>query len=123
MRSRCSLPGPDQYRLLQVIRWARFFGFFHISGDEKLLHDGLIFQQRSSQGGELTGGPLEPDAFSDVYSRFSTLGTTTVPSGRSTTKNICRIGPLTVSEKKTNQNGTGVVRNSCVSSAPISVRG
>src|SRR5260370_28467995 len=55
----------------------------------------------------------------DAYSRFSTLGSTTVPSGSRTTKNICRIGPLVVSEKETNQNGTGCVRNSCVSSAPI----
>ena len=54
-----------------------------------------------------------------AYSRFSTLGSTTVPSGRRTTKNICRIGPLVVSEKETSQNGTGCVRNSCVSSAPI----
>jgi hypothetical protein len=38
----------------------------------------------------LTGGPLEPDAFPDVYSRFDTLGTTTVPSDSRTTKNICR---------------------------------
>src|SRR5260370_18764654 len=53
----------------------------------------------------------------DAYSRFSTLGSTIVPSGRRTTKNICRIGPL--SEKETSQKGTGSVRNSCVSSAPI----
>jgi len=33
-------------------------------------------------------------------------------------KNICLIGPLIVSEKQTSQNGIGVVRNSCVSSAP-----
>ena len=45
-------------------------------------------------------------------------GTTTVPSGRSTTKNICRIGPLMVSEKQTSQNGTGCDLNSCVSKAP-----
>ena len=55
---------------------------------------------------------VEPDAFPDVYSRFSTLGTTTVLSGSRTTKNICLIGPLTVSEKEISQNGTGVVRNS-----------
>jgi hypothetical protein len=42
---------------------------------------------------------------------------TTVPSGSKTTKYISRIGPLIVSEKQINQNGTGVVRNSCVSSA------
>jgi hypothetical protein len=35
------------------------------------------------------------------YNRFSTLGSTTVPSRRRTTKNICFIGPLTVSEKQT----------------------
>ena len=44
------------------------------------------------------------------YSRFATLGSTTVPSGKRTTKNICRIGPLVVSEKETSQNGTGCVR-------------
>jgi hypothetical protein len=52
------------------------------------------------------------------YKRFDTLGTTTVPSDSRTTKNICRIGPLTVSEKQTSQNGIGVVLNSWVSSAP-----
>ena len=35
----------------------------------------------------------------DDYSRFATLGTTTVPSGSRTTKNICRRGPSTVSKK------------------------
>jgi hypothetical protein len=35
----------------------------------------------------------------DAYSRFSTLGTTTVPSGSRKTKNICLIGSLIVSEK------------------------
>jgi hypothetical protein len=39
-------------------------------------------------------------ALIDAYSRFSTLGSTTVPSGSRTTKNICRIGPLVVSEKR-----------------------
>src|ERR1700693_4327096 len=48
----------------------------------------------------------------EFYSLFDTLGSTTFPLGRTTTKNICRIGPLTVSEKHTRQNGTGVVRNS-----------
>ena len=62
--------------------------------------------------------PLQA-TLNDAYSRFSTLGSTTVPSGSRTTKNICRIGPLVVSEKETSQNGTGCVRNSCVSSAPI----
>jgi hypothetical protein len=42
------------------------------------------------------------------HSRFSTLGTTTVPSGSRTTKNICLIGPLIVSEKQISQNGTGI---------------
>jgi hypothetical protein len=52
------------------------------------------------------------------YSRLSTFGTTTVPSGSGTTKYISRIGPLTVSEKQTSQKGIGAVRNSCVSNAP-----
>ena len=56
-------------------------------------------------------------ACSDGAFYFSTLDTTTVPSGRRTTKYISRIGPLIVSEKETSQNGTGIVRNSCVSSA------
>jgi len=30
----------------------------------------------------------------NTYSRFATLGSTIVPSGSSTTKNICRIGPF-----------------------------
>ena len=46
------------------------------------------------------------------YSRCSIFGTTTVPSGSRTTKNIWRSGPLIVSEKHTSQNGTGDVRNS-----------
>jgi hypothetical protein len=58
------------------------------------------------------GGSAEP------YSRFSTLGSTTVPSGSTTTKYIWRIGPLTVSENDTSQNGIGVDLNSWVSSAP-----
>jgi hypothetical protein len=37
--------------------------------------------------------------------------------GSRTTKNILLIGPLTGSEKQTNQNGNGVVRNSLVSGA------
>ena len=54
----------------------------------------------------------------DDYSRFSTFGSTTVPSGGRTTKYIWRIGPLIVSEKLMSQNGEGVVRNSRVSSPP-----
>jgi hypothetical protein len=57
--------------------------------------------------------------FRTAYSRFATLGSTTVPLGSTTTKYIWCIGPLTVSEKATSQNGTGCVRNSWVSSAPI----
>ena len=45
-------------------------------------------------------------------------GSTTVPSGNRTTKNIWRSGPFTVSDKQTSQNGIGDVRNSCVSRAP-----
>jgi hypothetical protein len=43
--------------------------------------------------------------------------------GRSTTKYCCRSAPLIVSEKQTSQNGTGCVRNSCVSSARQPRRG
>jgi hypothetical protein len=46
------------------------------------------------------------------YSRFATLGTTTVPSGNRTTKNSCLNAPFTVSEKQISQNGTGCVLNS-----------
>jgi len=48
----------------------------------------------------------------NAYSRFATLGSTTVPSGNTTTKNNWRNGPVTVSEKQTSQNGTGLLRSS-----------
>jgi hypothetical protein len=41
------------------------------------------------------------------YSRFTTLGSTTVPSGSMTTKNNSCIGPFTASEEDTSQNGSG----------------
>jgi hypothetical protein len=62
--------------------------------------------------------PAKPTGTCSAYNRFSTFGTTTVPSGSRTTKNICLIAPLTVSEKQISQNGAGVVRNSWRSSAP-----
>jgi hypothetical protein len=51
------------------------------------------------------------------YWRFDTLRSTTVPFGSTTTKNSLWIAPLIESEKQTSQNGTGVIRNSCVSGA------
>jgi hypothetical protein len=74
------------------------------SGDDGV-HEGI--------GGLLRAdAPAQPDAFPNDYNRFDTLGSTTLPSGKTTTKNICRSGPLIASEKHTSQNGTGVVRNS-----------
>ena len=53
-----------------------------------------------------------------AYSRFSTLGSTTFLLGSTATKYSWCIGPLTVSENDTSQNGIGCWRNSWVSSAP-----
>ena len=50
MRSRCSLPGPDQYRLLQVIRWAKLLWFFHISGGREVTPRRLNFPAKVKSG-------------------------------------------------------------------------
>jgi len=57
---------------------------------------------------------IQPSVFrcSEAIERISVAGDLRL---RRTTKNICRIGPLIASEKQISQNGTGVVRNSCVS--------
>jgi hypothetical protein len=53
----------------------------------------------------------QPEAGTKVsYNLFSTLGSTTVPSGSKTTKKSWRSGPLIVSEKA-KPDGSGVVRN------------
>src|ERR1700730_15889671 len=67
-----------------------------------------IFGRVSSGGGALFAQSYRIQD----YSRCSIFGTTTVPSGSRTTKNIWRSGPLIGSEKHTSQNGTGDVRNS-----------
>jgi hypothetical protein len=64
---------------------------------------------RPRQADQPSGVSARPNA----YSRFTTLGSTTVLSGNRTTKNIWRNGPFTASEKQTNRLCPKLLRFEC----------
>ena len=86
-----------------------------------------MFFRNEYRGGTATQPSSERQfetTLNEAHSRFSTLGTATVPSASRTTKYIWRIGrfdALIVAEKQTGQNGTGVVQNSLLSRAKVNL--